>query len=375
MRSPVSALTLPSAPVERTYTKGNDHCMTHNTTLTHVLQDLQHHLTPPGNAGITQADQRTLIRLLSQLLTLSAQQQESPAPDLKEVRGHEQVRRALEVAAAGKHNLLLVGPPRTGKSFLARTLASLVLSPASAEARAPFRAPPTPLSRPALVGSVDPFTLGELTLAHGGILLLEHLSTLNLSQLGNVQQAVEQHVVFPQGANHGLLPAHFLLVATIEPCPCGFYGDPLRECQCTTQDIVTYQRQLRSVVEACFDLHVEVPFMQANELLHKRSGENSAQVRLRVEAARERQRQRFGSTHFVVNSDLRTPGEIEQYCPCENASAEKLLRAAVQQLHLSAGETLRLQRVARSIADLAQAEALSASHLAEAIQYRSRFMR
>ena len=319
-------------------------------------------------------DQRQIVQVLSAILEGAAKEIARPLPglDMQEIRGQEHVKRALEVASAGGHNLLLVGPLGAGKRLLARTLLSVL--PEKTDL-IPFRTPQTSIDLAAFVGRFDPLSLGELTLAHEGLLFLEHLSAFAPAHLEALQQAVERQVVTPQGAKHAFFPARFLLVATIQPCPCGFYGDPIRECSCLAEDIIQYQQRVKEVTASCFDLHVEVPYVKPNALLDKRPGENSLSIRRRVEAARERQHCRFAGTHLSVNSDLGSIDEVQRYCQLGDSSAEKLLNAAVQQMHLSAQQLLRIQKVSRSIADLAQCDSIAAFHLAEAIQYRGRFGR
>jgi magnesium chelatase family protein len=326
-----------------------------------------------ATTGTISADeQRQIIAVLSQLLEGNVREQERslPALDMQGIRGQESVKRALEVAAAGGHNILLVGPPGAGKRVLAQTFLSLL--PETADPR-PFRAPPTSIDLDAFVGRSNPLMPGELTLAHEGLLVLENLSAFALSHMQALQRAVEQQIVAPQGAGYAFFPARFVLAATVEPCPCGFFNDPIRECRCTAEEIAHYQRRIREGVTSCFDLQIEVPYVREEDLLSKRQGENSQSIRQRVEAARRIQQRRFVETRFSVNSDLGSLDEVQQYCHLSDAAAEKLLKSAHRQLHLSARQLLRIQRVARSIADLAQSDALTTSHIAEAIQYRQKF--
>jgi magnesium chelatase family protein len=345
--------------------------MTHPTpsSLTQLLQIIQEQALQPS---LSADEQRQVIEVLLTLLAESASTIERPRslPDMQDVRGQESVKRAIEVAAAGGHNILLVGPPGAGKRVLAQTLLSVL--PETADPR-PFRFPQTSIELGAFVGRSDPLALGELTLAHGGVLLIENLSAFALPHLQALQRAVEQRVAIPQGANHAFFPARFILAATMQPCPCGFFDDPVRECRCTADDITQYQGRVSEMITSCFDLQFEVPFLRPEAVLDTRPGERSLYVRQRVEAARTLQQQRFAGTNFAVNSDLGPIDEVQQYCHLSDAAAEKLLKAAIQQLHLSVQRVLRLQRVSRSIADLAHSDAISASHIAEAIQYRGRF--
>jgi magnesium chelatase family protein len=340
-----------------------------SSSLTHLLQTIQEQAIQPR---LSADEQRQVIEALSTLLAGSARAIERPRslPDMQDVRGQESVKRALEVAATGGHNILLVGPPGAGKRSVAQTLLSVL--PETADP-CPFRSPQTSIELDAFVGRSNPLALGELTLAHGGVLLIENLPAFALPHLQALQRAVEQRVVIPQGANHAFFPARFILVATMQPCPCGFFDDPVRECRCSADDMAQYQRRVSEVVTSCFDLQIEVPPIRQEVVLDTRPGEKSLTVRQRVEAARTIQRRRFAGTSFSVNSDLGPIDEVQHSCQLSDAAAEKLLKAAIQQLHLSVQQVLRLQRVSRSIADLAESDAISASHIAEAIQYRGRF--
>ncbi len=285
-----------------------------------------------------------------------------------EVRGQAHVKRALEVAAAGGHHILLSGPPQAGKTLLARTLPSIL--PATAVPY-PFRAPEATLPATPFVGEAT--APGELTLAHGGVLFLKNFHAFAPEHLAALRCAVEaQTVALRNGDEYLLFPAKFLLVATTLPCPCGFFNDPIRECTCSSDTIFLHQQHIKESSDTCFDLHIEVPRVQ-EDMLNRYTEERSAQIQSRVEQARIRQQRRYANApHLWVNADLGPVDEVQHVCQMD-AQAERLLKAAIQQLHLAPQSILRLQKVARTIADLAESELISANHLAEAIQYRPRF--
>jgi len=312
--------------------------------------------------------------------------------DMSSVRGQEHVKRALEVAASGGHNILMSGPPGSGKTLLARTTPSILPRMLIEEAldvtkiysvsgmlptdvplilQRPFRSPHHTTSHAGLVGGGRIPRPGEISLAHRGVLFLDELPEFGQNVLEVLRQPLEDKVVTISRAQGTITyPANFMLVGSMNPCPCGYYGDPVRECTCSATAISRYQKRISGPLLDRIDIHVEVPRVDYEKLADKRKVEDSAMVRARVQAARERQLQRFTGTKLTCNAEM-GPAEVRDFCQVD-ASAEKLLKAAMQQLHLSARAFHRVLKLARSIADLAESETIAANHVAEAIQYRPR---
>ncbi|HZO27443.1 MAG TPA: YifB family Mg chelatase-like AAA ATPase [Chloroflexota bacterium] len=316
-----------------------------------------------------------------------------PLVDLAHVKGQEHARRALEVAAAGGHNLLLGGPPGTGKTLLARAIPSILPRMTLDEAlevtriysvagrlhehgslvrRRPFRAPHHTISPAGLVGGgVGWARPGELSLAHRGVLFLDEMPELSHTVLEVMRQPLEDGVVsIGRARGTVVFPARFMLVGAMNPCPCGYFGDPTRACSCQHSAVDRYQKRLSGPLLDRIDLHIDVPRVEYEKLAADSVAESSAAVRVRVEAARQRQWARFEGSRVASNAEMGIR-ELKLHCGLDPAG-EALLKAAVQRLGLSARAYHRVLKVSRTVADLAGADRIGPAHLAEAIQYQRR---
>jgi len=320
--------------------------------------------------------------------------------DLALIKGQEHVKRALEVAAAGGHNIIMTGPPGSGKTLLSRSLPSILPPMTNEEAlevtkiysvsgllpadtplmrQRPFRSPHYTISNAGLVGGGHFPKPGEISLSHRGVLFLDELPEFGSSLLETLRQPLEDKIITISRAQGSItFPANFMLVGAMNPCPCGYYGDPLRQCTCPPSVVSRYQRRISGPFIDRVDIFVEVPHIDYEKLADERLGESSEKVQARVIAARSIQRQRFKGTKLTCNAEM-TPTEVREFCQTEE-SAQSLLKAAMKQLYLSARAFHRILKLARTIADLenapsassGQAGIIKAHHLAEAIQYRPR---
>ncbi len=315
--------------------------------------------------------------------------------DYADIKGQEHAKRALEVAAAGGHHVLMSGPPGSGKTMMSQALPGILPPLTTREAleitriysvadqlkgsalmqARPFRNPHHTTSNAGLVGGGHIPHPGEISLAHHGVLFLDELPEFSMRVLEVLRQPIEdKEVTISRSQQSVTFPARFTLIAAMNPCPCGYYGDPIRECTCSRSTIERYQKRISGPLLDRFDIHIEVPRVDYAKLTDDRRGEPSESIRARVVAARERQTARFADyARIYANADM-TPREIREFCKLD-AAGDALIQQTLRKMQITARGYHRILKLSRTIADLAGSDSIELPHLAEAVQYRPRLIR
>lgn len=313
-----------------------------------------------------------------------------PSFDFQFVKGNQAAKRGLEIAAAGGHNVLMHGPPGSGKTMLARAFSTILpvltfeesleitkihsiagmLDPSEPVLRQrPFRAVHHTASGVAIVGGGNPPKPGEISLAHRGVLFLDEFAEFSAKTLEVLRQPLEDGVIrISRAAGSVSYPAQFSLVAAMNPCPCGFYEDPKKDCTCTPFAVQRYRQKISGPILDRIDLHLQVPRVEVADLTNDERSESSLLVRERVQAARDRQLKRLAPLSIICNADMNS-AQVQKYCVLDEASSE-LLNQVVEKMQLSGRAYYRILKLARTIADLADSERIEQTHVAEAVQYR-----
>lgn len=312
--------------------------------------------------------------------------------DMSHIKGQENVKRAMEIAAAGAHNMMMGGPPGSGKTLIARTMPSILPDLSFEEAleitkiysvagqlsrddslvtSRPFRSPHHTSSGTALVGGGTWPKPGEISLAHRGVLFLDEFPEFSRKTLENLRQPLEDGVVnISRVAGNLQFPAKFILVAAMNPCPCGFQTDPDKECLCSQSQIINYNKKISGPILDRIDIHIEVPRVEFDKLNTDEKGETSQIIKQRIQKARNIQTERFKNTSFFTNAEM-TSEITKKFCNL-NEESKQIIKNAVNQLHLSARSYFRILKLARTIADLEQKNNIETNHLSEALMYRPR---